>query len=37
MSAAPTSSIAAVATVIGYAIRESVRRKVLTVVVVLTV
>ena len=37
MSAASTSSIAAVATVIGYAIRESVRRKVLAVVLVLTV
>ncbi len=37
MSAASTSSIAAVATVIGYAVRESVRRKVLAVVFVLTV
>jgi Cu-processing system permease protein len=37
VSAASTSSIAAVATVIGYAIRESVRRKVLAVVLVLTV
>lgn len=36
MSAPSTSSIAAVATVIGYAVRESVRRKVLAVVLVLT-
>jgi Cu-processing system permease protein len=37
VSAASTSSIAAVATVIGYAVRESVRRKVLAVVFILTV
>jgi Cu-processing system permease protein len=36
VSAPSTSSIAAVATVIGYAVRESVRRKVLAVVLVLT-
>jgi Cu-processing system permease protein len=35
--AAPTSSRAAAATVIGYAVRESIRRKVLTVVLILTV
>ncbi len=37
MSAAPASSRVAVATVIGYAVRESVRRKVLAVVFILTV
>jgi Cu-processing system permease protein len=37
MSAAPVSSRVAVTTVIGFAIRESVRRKVLTVVLILTV
>jgi Cu-processing system permease protein len=37
VSAASTSSIAAVATVIGYAVRESVRRKVLSEVFILTV
>jgi Cu-processing system permease protein len=37
VSAPPTSSSTAVATVIGYAIRESVRRKVLAVVFILTV
>ena len=37
MSAVPVSSRVAVATVIGYAVRESVRRKVLAVVLILTV
>jgi Cu-processing system permease protein len=37
MSAVPASSRVAAATVIGYAIRESVRRRVLTVVLILTV
>ena len=37
MSAVPTSSRVAVATVIGYAIRESLRRKVFAVVLILTV